>query len=85
MNKKDRWDIHCKDYSQLITKLNINNWVFLNEDNFRQFAEFGYITAEKNIFSYNEMDDSTYDELHDFINQYFDFDAQYFVHFQKAI
>jgi GTPase Era involved in 16S rRNA processing len=81
-NKRKNWIEYCQSNSNVIDDLDIGDWVFKTETNFKEFVTFGYSTKEKKeIFSFSKLSDKNYDKLFDFITSYFDMDMQNFTKF----
>ncbi|WP_124980497.1 hypothetical protein [Nonlabens xiamenensis] len=86
LNKKKIWENYCSKHADFISELNVNEWVFHTENNFREFATYGFISSTKDTtFSFQNLNSQQYEKLFDFINNYFDMDMLYFTHFNDNI
>ena len=84
-NKHDLWKAYCLNHQDLIDKLALPPWPFLNEKNFRDFASRGVLDAEGlESFGFDDLKDAEFWELFDFINAYFEMDAILFDAFNSS-
>ena len=78
-NRHEAWQQHCRQYAVLIEKLQLPDWVFASEQNFRQFATTGELdAASASVFCFDQLDDALFWDLFDFIQTYFDMGATLF-------
>lgn len=74
-NKQEIWKQYCEKHSEMIESLNLPKWVFIKENNFRDFATFGRISEDGNdIFDFKLLSKKDFWKLFDFANSYFDMD-----------
>lgn len=85
-NKHQIWIDYLEKNSELIEKLNLADWIWRNEANFREFLTYGKIEKSFNLkFDFNSLDENLYFELFDFMNYYFEMDGILFDKFNSRI
>ena len=85
INNYDLWQNYCKSNGVLIEELNLPEWVFTSENNFRQFATFGRLSqTEDQKISFDQFDDVIFFKLFEFMQNYFEIDASLFDDFERA-
>jgi len=85
-NKRETWESYCSKHSDFIDELNLNEWVFDSENNFREFVTHGSIHNTKDTtYSFQKLSHLQYENLFDFITNYFDMDMQYFTNFNRTV
>ncbi len=82
-NRYEAWQHHCQQHAALIEKLQLPNWVFASQPNFRRFATTGQIDAvSSSVYCFDQLEDSLFWDLFHFIQTYFDMDAILFDAFE---
>lgn len=85
-NTHQNWVSYCSKHIDFLTELNIDNWVFRNEGNFRDFVTYGKIDDKFEIeYNFSILSDETYFVLFNFITNYFDADMEFFDKFNSNI
>lgn len=79
------WKSYCNKNQKMIEKLNLPEWTFFKESNFREFVTIGQIDEnhEKN-FDFSTIENELFWELFYFIQNYFEMNAILFEKFEKA-
>lgn len=84
-NSFTNWQEYCNKNQALIELLNLPNWVFLNERNFREFATIGKLGNENlDYFDFERLEDKIFWKVFYFITNYFDEDGQLFTKFEAS-
>lgn len=84
-NRHKAWQNYCQQHAALIDKLELPNWVFASEPNFRRFATMGQLGAvSSSVYCFGQLEDSLFWDLFHFIQTYFDMDATLFDAFERA-
>lgn len=79
------WKDYCKKNQGLIELLNLPRWVFLKEQNFREFAKTGKINKTNlNHFDFEILEDEVFWKVFYFITNYFDGDGELFTKFEES-
>ena len=82
-NKREIWQRYCERNRELLTNLNLPKWIFIKENNFRDFATFGRISDDESIvFDFELLSKKDFWKLWDFANNYFDMDMILFDKFE---
>ena len=85
-SSREYWENYCSENSDMLNTLGLNEWVLRSENNFRDFVTNGVIDTVKEIkFSFNSLTKEQYDNLYDFIAEYFDYEIQCFSSFNETI
>lgn len=83
-NKHKIWKQYCEKHNELIEALNLPKWIFIKEDNFRDFATTGQISDDENVvFDFELLSKEDFWKLWSFANSYFDMDMILFDKFEK--
>lgn len=86
-NTHSNWLKYCSKNERLIERLELPEWVFQSEANFREFVtsgKLGVTEVDDEKFDFNLLESSRFWILFDFINEYFEMDISLFDEFEKV-
>ena len=84
-NKHEQWINYCHQNIDLIQSMELTEWVFKKENNFREFVTFGKMNEEEgSYFKFENLNEDLFWGLFDFIQNYFDMDATLFDEFERV-
>ena len=67
------WKSYCEENQTIINELNLPNWIFLKESNFREFVTTGQMDEiNQDKFDFSTLKDKLFWKLFNFINSYFE-------------
>ncbi|MEM7375475.1 MAG: hypothetical protein AAF587_43170 [Bacteroidota bacterium] len=80
-----RWETYCEAHQALLEALQVPDWVFIKESNFRAFATTGQIhDPYQDNFDFDSLAEDLFWDLFTFITDYFDHDSLLFTKFEEA-
>lgn len=85
-NKRDVWKEYCSTHSELLGELKLNKWVVHSEENFREFATYGYVDSyRQEVYSFSALSEEGYYRLYSFMSNYFDMNMIDFSSFKERL
>jgi hypothetical protein len=83
-SKIEIWENYCKCNPNVTKELELPTWIFIKEDNFRNFATTGKMSSsEEKSYNFSKLTDNQFWELFMFTTSYFDMDTILFTKLEK--